>query len=63
MFPQPTNLRFGGGPEVLPGFGLRLNAHKDGQGFDVLLEDTTDKTGFAVLSDERGIIRESKWLQ
>jgi hypothetical protein len=63
MFPQQSNLRFGAAPEILPGFGLRLNAHTDGRGYDLLLEDATDKTGYAAQSDERGVIRECKWLQ
>ena len=58
-----TNVRFGEAPEILPGWSLRLNVHTDGQGYDVLLEDTTDKSGYAAQSDERGIIRECKWLQ
>ncbi len=59
-----TNVRFGDAPEILPGWNLRMNVHIDGQGYDVLLEDITDKEhGYAVLSDERGIIRECKWLQ
>jgi len=62
--PQETSLPFADSPEVLPGWSLRLNVHSDGQGYDVLLEDTTDKEqGYAALSDERGIIRESTWLQ
>ena len=48
--------------EVLPGWTLRLNAHIDGQGYDVLLEDVTDKEHYAVLSNESGIIRESNPL-
>jgi len=56
--------RFGNAPEILPGWSLRLNVHTDGQGYDVLLEDQTDKDyGYAALSDERGIIRECKWLK
>ncbi|SRR5713226_1268255 len=59
-----SNVRFGDAPEILPGWNLRLNVHIDGQGYDVLLEDETDKEhGYAALSDERGIIRECKWLQ
>jgi hypothetical protein len=57
----PQEARFGGPSEILPGLNLRLNAHDDGQGYDILLEDTTSKTGYAVQSDERGIIREC-WL-
>jgi hypothetical protein len=55
-----TNLRFADMPEILPGYRLRLNVHSDGQGYDVLLEDATDKNGYAVLSDERAVIRECK---
>jgi hypothetical protein len=40
---------------------LRLNITADGQGYDVLLEDTTDKNcGYAAVTDERGVIRQSK---
>jgi hypothetical protein len=63
FYPHEANLRFGDAPEILPGFSLRLNVHTDGRGYDILLEDATDKTGYAVLSDERGVIRECKWLQ
>ena len=63
IYPQEANLRFGDAPEILPGLNLRLNVHTDGQGYDILLEDATDKTGYAVLTDERGVIRECKWLQ
>ena len=58
-----TNVRFGDAPEILPGWNLRLSVHTDRQGCDVLLEDKTDKNGYAVLSDERAYIRECKWLQ
>jgi len=58
-----TDARFGNAPEILPGWNLRLNVHTDGQGYDVLLEDATDKSGYAALSDERVYIRECKWLQ
>jgi hypothetical protein len=57
------NAHFDKFPEVLPGLKLRLNVHTDGHGYDVLLEDASDKTGYAAISDERGIIRECKWLQ
>ena len=49
------------GPEILPGWSLRLNVTTDGQGYDLLLEDTTDKScGYAAVTDERGVIRQSK---
>jgi hypothetical protein len=31
--------------------------------YDVLVEDLSDKNGYATLSDERAAIRECKWLQ
>ena len=50
-------------PEILPGWNLRLNVLPDGKGYDLVLEDANDKTGFAALSDERGIIRLCKYLE
>jgi len=58
-----ADVHFGDTPEVLPGWNLRLNVHTDGQGYDLLLEDGTDKKGFTALSDERGVIGECRWLQ
>ena len=55
-----ANLHFSRGPEILPGWRLRLDLTDDGKGYDVLLEDTTDKCGYAALTDERGLIRQSK---
>jgi len=52
---------FATGPEILPGWSLRLNLTKDRAGYDVMLEDTTDKTcGYPAVTDERGILRQSK---
>jgi hypothetical protein len=62
-YSQKPNVHFGDLPEVLPGLRLRLSVHTDGLGYDVLVEDATDKNGYAGLSDERGMIRECKWLQ
>ena len=40
---------------------LRLNVTSDGKGYDVLLEDETDKAcGYAVVTNESGLIRQSK---
>jgi hypothetical protein len=58
-----AHLHFGDLPEILPGLSLRLSVHADGQGYDVLVEAVGEKNGYAWLSDERGIIRECKWLQ
>jgi hypothetical protein len=60
-YPQATNLHFGDPPEVLPGWSLRFSVHADGQGYDVRLQDLTDKRcWYAALLDEEGVIRQSK---
>jgi hypothetical protein len=52
---------FAKSPEILPGWSLRLNLTHGGKGYDLLLEDTTDKAcGYAAGTDERGVIRQSK---
>jgi hypothetical protein len=54
---------FAKGPEILPGWSLRLNLTNGGKGYELLLEDTTDKAcGYAAGTDERGVIRQSKWI-
>jgi len=59
--PQLANAQFSNGPEILPGWSLRLNVTADGQAYDLMLEDMTDKTcGYAAVTDERGVIRQSK---
>lgn len=63
FYSQEANVHFGDLPEILPGWNLRLNVQTEGQRYVVLLEDATDKNGYAALSDERGAIRECKWLQ
>jgi hypothetical protein len=50
-------------PEILPGWNLRLNVQTDGQGYVLLLNDASDKDGFAWVSDESGLIRHCKALQ
>jgi hypothetical protein len=50
-------------PEILPGWNLHLNVQTDGKGYVLLLDDASDKTGFAWVSDESGIIRQCKSLQ
>jgi hypothetical protein len=57
------NMNFADPPEILPGWSLRLNVHADGQGYDLLLQDMTDKKcGYAAVTDENVIIRQSKWI-
>jgi hypothetical protein len=52
---------YGPGPEVVPGWKLRLTVSADGKHYDLLLEDANDpKCLFAVVSDERGLIRHAK---
>ena len=60
---RPSEPHFAAPPGILSGWNLRLSVHPDGRGYDLLLEDANDKTGYAALSDERGAIRECKWLE
>jgi hypothetical protein len=63
MEPQLADAKLGPGPEILLGWNLRLNVTADGKGYDLLLEDTTDKAcHYAAGSDERGVIRQSKTI-
>jgi hypothetical protein len=60
-FPTVAHAMYNRGPEIVPGWKLRLSLSKDGNAYDLLLEDVTDpKCGYAVVSDERGLIRQSK---
>jgi hypothetical protein len=59
-YPHEATPRFADMSEILPGWSLRLNVHTDGKGYDVLFQDLTDKCGYAALTDERGVIRQSK---
>jgi Sel1 repeat len=61
--PKLADVQLGREPEILPGVNLRLNVHADGQGYDVRLEDLADKNCYyAAVSDETGVIRQSKAL-
>jgi len=52
------------GPEIVPGWRLRLNVSNSGSAYDLLLEDVNDpKCGYAALTDERGTIRQAKSLE
>lgn len=60
-FPTVAHAIYGRGPEIVPGWKLRLNLSKQGSAYDLLLEDVTDpKCNYAVISDERGLIRQGK---
>ncbi len=63
-FPTVAHAMYGRGKEIVPGWKLRLNLSLDGKAYDLLLEDVTDpKCGYAVVSDERGRIRQSKAVE
>jgi hypothetical protein len=59
--PTVAHATYNRAPEIVPGWKLRLNLSKDGMAYDLLLEDVTDpKCGYAIVSDDRGMIRQSK---
>ena len=60
-FPTVAHAMYGRGREIVPGWKLRLNISNNGKSYDLLLEDTTDpKCLYAIVSDDRGVIRQSK---
>jgi len=60
-FPTVAHAMYGPGPEIVPGWKLRLNLSKNGVSYDLILEDVTDpKCGYAVVSDDRGVVRQGK---
>jgi len=60
-FPTVAHALYGSGPEIVPGWRLRLHLSNNNQAYDLLLEDVTDsKCGYAVISDERGMIRQGR---
>lgn len=63
-FPTVGQALYGSGPEVVPGWRLRLNVSHSGSAYDLLLEDVNDpKCGYAVVTDERGTVRQSKSVE
>lgn len=63
-FPTVAHAMYGPGPEIVPGWKLRLNLSKDATAYDLTLEDLTDaKCGFAVFTDDRGRIRQGKAVE
>jgi hypothetical protein len=59
--PAVAHAMYGRGPEIVPGWKLRLNLSKDATAYDLVLEDVTDpKCRYAVFSDERGLIRQGR---
>ncbi len=62
-FPTVAHALYGNGAEIVPGWRLRLHLSSGDKAYDLLLEDVTDpKCGYAVFSDERGLIRQGKSL-
>jgi hypothetical protein len=63
-FPTVAHAMYGPGPEIVPGWKLRLTLSKDSTAYDLLLEDVSDpKCGYAVISDERGRIRQGTVIE
>ena len=63
-FPTVAHALYGRGPEIVPGWKLRLQLANNGNAYDLLLEDVNDtKCGYAVASDERGQVRQSKFVE
>lgn len=60
-YPTVAHALYGPGPEIVPGWRLRLNLSGSGTAYDAILEDVTDpKCGYAAFTDERGTIRQGK---
>ncbi len=60
-FPTVAHALYGNGAEIVPGWRLRLHLSKGDKAYDLLLEDVTDpKCSYAILSDERGLVRQGK---
>jgi len=60
-FPTVAHAMYGPGPEIVPGWKLRLNLSNEGAAYDLVLEDLSDpKCGYAVISDERGRVRQGQ---
>ena len=57
---QIPKSQFAEPPEIMPGWNLRLNVHSDGQGYDLMLQDMTDKCGSALFTNETAVIWESR---
>jgi hypothetical protein len=60
---QLAGAQFSQGPEILPGWDLRMTLINSGAGYEVQLEDSNDKScHYAAATDERGVIRQSKTI-
>ena len=62
-FPTVAHALYGSGPEIVPGWRLRLHLSNKDKSYDVSIEDVSDlKCGYAVTTDERGLIRQGRAL-
>jgi hypothetical protein len=60
-FPTVAHALYGSGPEIVPGWKLRLKISNDGKSYDASIEDATDpKCRYAAFTDERGAVRQGK---
>jgi type II secretory pathway pseudopilin PulG len=60
-FPTVAHALYSRGAEIVPGWKLRLNVSHEGHTYDLVLEDATDpKCRYAAITDEHGVIRQSK---
>jgi len=63
-FPTVAHALYGNGAEIVPGWRLRLHLSNGEKAYDLLLEDVTDpKCGYAVATDERGLVRQGKSIE
>jgi hypothetical protein len=63
-FPTVAHALYGSGPEIVPGWRLRLRLSNGNKAYDALIEDVTDpKCSYAVFTDERGMIRQGKSVE
>jgi hypothetical protein len=61
FYSENPHEHFRDAPEILPRCNLRLNVHAGGKGYDLMLQDLTDKTcGYAAVTDESGVIGQRK---
>jgi hypothetical protein len=62
-FPTVAQAMYSRASEIVPGWKLRLTISNGGKSYDALAEDATDaKCGYAGVTDERGMIRESEFI-
>lgn len=61
--PTVAHALYSSGPEIVPGWRLRLRVSNNNKAYDVSIEDVSDlKCGYAVMTDERGNIRQGNFI-